>query len=211
MDQAPEHTAADAPAVLGGLASRRKFLKGASLTLPAIVTLHNGTALAATSLGCGGMENMPQTYANVLLDEANYHVTDNLFRVRVEICKALKLSTAKDGNKSWGIDTDPTKGYFKDTFSGANIWRNLNGSLVVNAPGVVDSGNHGELDALVLGLVPNKYTPSRFKFAIAHVSKRTGNILAVGTPVGGAPPLDSVITSWTGACLTSIYSSARLP
>ena len=209
MDQAPEQTTAGAPAVLGGLASRRKFLKGASLTLPAIVTLHNGTALAATSLGCGGMENMPQTYANVLLDEANYHVTDNLFRVRVEICKALKLNTT---SHNWEADTDQTKGYFQDTFSGTNIWRNLDGTLVVNKSTMVDNNGRGELAALIAGVVPNnKYSPSRFKYAIAHVSKLSGNILAVGTPIGGTPPLNTVITSWTGACLTSIYSTAHLP
>ena len=210
MDQAPEHTntLADAPAVLGGLTSRRKFLKGATLTLPAIVTLHNGTALAATSLGCGGMENMPQTYANVLLDERGYHLTDNLFRVKVEICKALILSTAKP--LTWGPDPSLTKGYFQDTFSGANVWRNLDGTLVVNTPGVVDSNNRGKYDALVFG-IHFQYTPSKFNFAIAHVSKTTGNILAVGTPLNGAPPPNSVITSWTGACLTSIYSSAHLP
>lgn len=44
--------------------SRRYFLKGTSLALPAVITLHSGTALANAvarqSLACGGQGNLPQ-------------------------------------------------------------------------------------------------------------------------------------------------------
>lgn len=206
MDHVPEDTQmpSDASTVLGGLTSRRKFIKGASLVLPAVVTLHNGTALAATSIGCGGMGNIPQSYANVLT-KTYAPPPDNLFRVSVEIFSTLKLTTQSTG-KAWLPDpTDANKFYFRATGSSDNgKWRRQDGTEVVNDGINFDQAGDGELSALISKLPSLKITPKQCRYAIAHISTSDGTLVAVGLPINTPPPGGSIITSWTGACIASI-------
>jgi hypothetical protein len=180
-------------------ATRRRFLKGTTLALPAVVSLHSGTALAASSLGCGNFNGNTQSYASVLVP-SNNPPSDNRLRVPVELYRLLSLKAGKPANNpaNWKVVVADTGAYFK----GNNVWRKV-------ADGTAVTGN--ELAAVVAAAVTadngnsNNMKTGTIKYAIVHVSTSSGAIVAVGSPVNTVVS-GAIVTSWTGACLTSLYN-----
>ena len=181
--------------------TRRHFLKGTTLALPAVVTLHSGTALAATSLGCGAFNGNTQDYVKVLCD-SNNPPEDNRFRVPVLLYRKL----TKSGGQ-WGVaDKNGPGHYFNGKVGTIDNWRFVaDGTLVIEP----------EKDAVILAAIQDRsivdvasFNTKTTKYAIAHVATQGGAIVAVGTPVN-TPVTSAIVTSWTGACLTSLYG-ARL-
>ena len=189
------HESVTAPSSPQG-STRRHFLKGTTLALPAVVTLHSGTALAATSLGCGAFNGNTQVYAKVLCD-SNNPPEDNRFRVPVLLYRKL----TKSGGQ-WGVaDKNGPGHYFNGKVGTIDNWRFVaDGTLVIG----------DELTAVInaANLDVKDFKTTTTKYAIAHVATQGGAIVAVGTPVN-TPVTSAIVTSWTGACLTSLYG-ARL-
>ena len=199
MEKNPEqsHESVAAPTSPQG-STRRHFLKGTTLALPVVVTLHSGAALAATSLGCGDFNGNTQNYASVLVP-TNNPPSDNRFRVPVELYKKLKLqSDPSNVPSNWQVVTNDPGCYFK----GNNVWRLVTTgaevlgdelAAVVAAAFIADTGGNS-----------NNMKTGTINYAIAHVSTSSGAIVAVGSPVGSTLS-NAIVTSWTGACLTSLY------
>lgn len=180
-----------APQATAPLAERRRFLRGTSLALPAVVTLHSGTARAATSLGCGGEGNVAQDGYIVLTDLDHQ---DERLRASVELYRLVQLKSGGTSNNpaDWEIVTSDTGAYFLGEDGGAQVWRRLDGSLVET----------DELAALQSLASDASIKTGTFKFAIVHVSTSDGTVTAVGAP--DAQP-GSIVTSFTGACMASLY------
>ena len=205
MEKNPEqtHESVAGPTSPQG-STRRHFLKGTTLALPAVVTLHSGTALAATSLGCGAFNGNTQVYAKVLCD-SNNPPEDNRLRVPVVLYRKLVKTTIK-GKVTWTVDENDSGLYFNGKVDATDNWRFvLDGTRVIGDEllAVIKAAN---LDPDIKKVSFFKTTTT--KYAIAHVATQGGAIVAVGTPVN-TPVTSAIVTSWTGACLTSLYG-ARL-
>lgn len=191
--------------------SRRRFLKGTTLALPAVVTLHSGAAQAATSIACSNVP--PPKYTKVCED--NYPCQDNCMRVKVKCYKKMEWKK-KNGNWKWVIsETDTTPKYFqgKDA-DGKSVWRYVaDGKCVPNNPPTASNGPCYELSG-----VQNCYADQKFycgeskdKYAICHVSLQTGYIKAVGTPCEDYDKIPGcIVTSWQGACIASIIGQKTI-
>ena len=206
------HESVAAPSSPQG-STRRHFLKGTTLALPAVVTLHSGTALAATSLGCGGFNGNTQGYVKVLCD-SNNPPEDNRFRVPVllyrKLVKTTVTSRGKPNTVKWEVDKNNTGHYFKGKVGATDTWRFVvAGPLVVAGTPVTGD----ELDAVRKAAISHQdiinvqfFATTTKKYAIAHVATQSGAIVAVGTPTTDKV-MNAIVTSWTGACLTSLYGA----
>ena len=194
MEKNPEqtHESVTAPSSPQG-STRRHFLKGTTLALPAVVTLHSGTALAATSLGCGAFNGNTQVYAKVLC-ESNNPPEDNRFRVPVLLYRKLTKIKGK-----WTVDKNDTGHYFNGKVGATDIWR-----FVANGTLVGGDQLKAVIDAASLNV--KDFKTETIRYAIAHVATQGGAIVAVGTPIQTQVP-NAIVTSWTGACLTSLYGA----
>jgi hypothetical protein len=184
-------------------AARRGFLKGTSLALPAVVSLHSGTALANTSLGCGGMGNLPQNYSKVCEDSYS-PPPDNRMRKPVKCYRKLTKSGSKWSVVNEPAGTNPAY-YFRGITPGVagKCWRKVSDGTRIT--------NRGELAALTRARVGHSsirnvanFDCGVTKYAIVHVSMHDGHIVAVGEPCGTTVP-GAIVTSWTGACMASLY------
>lgn len=171
---------------------RRRFLKGTGLALPAVVTLHSGAARAAVSLGCGGNGNVSQTGYAILTTQD--HADDRL-RAAVELYRKVQVKSggnAANVPADWEVNTSDPGSYFQ----GNGVWRKLDGSEV--------TGN--ELQALVAlaATAPTSTTirTGTTRYAIVHVNTSNGSVAAIGSP---DPIANAIVTSWTGACMASLY------
>ena len=186
--------------------TRRHFLKGTTLALPAVVTLHSGTALAATSLGCGDFNGNMQLYAKVLCD-SNNPPEDNRFRVPVLLYRKLEKTTVTKKGKvtvTWNVVTGDLGHYFIGKIGLTDTWR-----LVANGTPVTGD----ELAAVKKAAISHQdiknvqfFATTTKKYAIAHVATQGGAIVAVGSPAN-TQIQNAIVTSWTGACLTSLYGA----
>ena len=202
--------------------TRRHFLKGTTLALPAVVTLHSGTALAATSLGCGGMGNLPQT-TKVLCDVNDSTGHKNYMREPVTLFRKITIGTTGN-NRKVTVKHPGAESYFK----GMGVWRHVGTSSGPAAGVPVDVAL--ELEALnklesnqvtvkngkpyvTLGTKTyevidfDQFKTSTTMLAVVHVSTspQTGGLpVAVGAPLGSVH--NAVVTSLTGACLASLYA-----
>jgi len=180
-----------APQVTAPLADRRRFLRGTSLALPAVVTLHSGTARAATSLGCGGQGNVAQNGFAVLTDSDH---EDERLRAAVELYRLVQL---KDGGtpantSDWEIVSGDPGSYFQGQDGDTSVWRRLDGTLV----------DGYELAALEALKNEASIMTGTTKYAIVQVSTADGTVTAIGSP---DVQVGSIVTSFTGACMASLY------
>ena len=173
------------------LIERRRFLRGTSLALPAVVSLHSGTARAATSLGCGGEGNVAQDGFAVLTDIDH---EDERLRAAVELYRLvqLKANGTSTNTADWEIVAGDPGSYFLGQDGGSPVWRRLDGSLV-------DGDELAALEALKNEAAIKTGTT---KYAIVHVSTADGSVTAIGSP---DVQLGSIVTSFTGACMASLY------
>lgn len=172
-------------------AERRRFLRGTSLALPAVVSLHSGTARAATSIGCGGEGNVAQDGYDILTDVDHQ---DERLRAAVELYRLVQLKASGDsGNPNdWEIVAGDPGSYFLGQDGGTPVWRRLDGSLVED----------DELAALEALKNEAAIKTGTTKYAIVHVSTADGSVTAIGS---AEAQLGSIVTSFTGACMASLY------
>jgi len=187
-----DETQATEPTSLPHGTLRRRFLKGTGWALPAVVTLHSGAARAAVSLGCGGNGNVSQTGYAILTTQD--HADDRL-RAAVELYRKVQVKSggnAANVPADWEVNTSDPGSYFL----GNSVWRKLDGSEV--------TGN--ELQALVAlaATAPTSTTirTGTTRYAIVHVNTSNGSVAAIGSP---DPVANAIVTSWTGACMASLY------
>ena len=207
--------------------TRRHFLKGTTLALPVVVTLHSGAALAATSLGCGGMGNLPQT-TKVLCDVNDSSGHKNYMREEVKLFR--KVAITSGNNKTVTVVQNDAGSYFK----GMGVWRHAGttGGPAAGVPvdvnlALYEALNKLESNQVTAGTTPStnsklyvtlsgvtyqvidfdKFKTSTTMLAVVHVSTspQTGGLpVAVGAPLNSVP--NAVVTSLTGACLASLYA-----
>jgi hypothetical protein len=176
-------------------ASRRRFLKGTSLALPAVMTLHSvsAQAQAASSAFC----------ANDVDATAASHLTidqDSYFRNKVEVFSKI----IEDGNG--GFESNGEATYFLGSVGGSAKWRMVNtGAIIadedirfVNAP-----ANMNVLRVVPIQTVPVDVFPQQF--AIVHFDNQSGAVISVGAPLGEVNLGTAMVTSLTGACLHSLW------
>jgi len=197
--------------------SRRKFLKGTSVALPAVMTLHSGTALAATSLGCGGQGNLAQN-APVLVDPAtNPH--DPYMRKLVGLYPKIELKRVS-GEWRLIVATDKIPYYFfhQDGYP----WRHV-GPEPTSGSEIADAGIREALGRLKNGVASSTITllatGKTYKIVNKSSFKKLGDAAALVNLNGngdqiavGAPPgtTGTYITSLTGACFHSLKQRGQL-
>ncbi len=189
---------APAPQAHDQVAARRRFLKGTTLALPAVMTLHSvaAQATARSSLSCANQ--IPQSPCTHLRPQP-----DDYFREKVACYEKL--------NKTW----DSKKRSFKYTPNGQatyyegikctdqqKCWRYVaTGAIVptseyelINCP-----TNPKAVPS------PTTCTPINHQHAIVHFSAIDGKVMAVGEP---QTPVGCMMTSLSGACLKSLWGKA---
>jgi hypothetical protein len=199
-------------------ATRRRFLKGTTLALPAVVTLHTGTALANTSLGCGGQGNLTQLNVPVVVT-----TKDAYMRESVTLFPQFTIDTPNLKIRSVAA---PTPFFFK----GLSVWRyvstgqevSANEKIILNflAPGTppsIASAPVTNSTTITLGTQTYKFrgptSSSSFTFANQGNGLALVNLNNTGTVVSvGAPPIPQTtyITSLSMACFTSLISRGQL-
>ncbi len=220
QNREPVEAQADAPG-----ATRRRFLKGTTLALPAVVTLHAGAALANSSLGCGGQGNLTQFNVPVVVT-----TQDTYMRESVTLFPQFTIDTTKFKIRAVA---NPTPFFFK----GLSVWRYVSDGLDVTAdqrtildfltnstgsnPPSTPPPSITSQTKIKLSDSKNYYfagpSPSTVSSDFSFVNKGNGlalvNLNNTGTVVSvGAPPIPQTtyITSLSMACFTSLISRGQL-
>ncbi len=182
----PETTGDDAR-----VAARRRFLKGTTLALPAVMTLHSVAAQAtARSSGTQCGNNVPQSPCVHLRDQP-----DDYFREKVACYDKLTYNSTK---KIWTRNGVAT--YFQG-INGTNqqqCWRYVRDGTIVPTSEVPQINC-----ATNVYKKPSSSSTSAVshKHAIVHFSAIDGCVMAVGEP---QTPVGCIMTSITMACLNSL-------
>jgi len=177
------------------VASRRRFLKGTSLALPAVMTLHSvsAQAVARSSAYC----------ANDVDATAAPHLTssqDSYFRNQVEVFSKI-ISNGNGGYTSNGTAT-----YFLGSVGGSAKWRLVaSGDIIpdeeipfVNAPANINVLRIVPIETVPVNVFPQQY-------AIVHFDNQSGAVISVGAPLAEVNLGTAMVTSLTGACLHSLW------
>lgn len=172
----------DATVIEGArLRARRQFLKGTSLALPAVMTLHSQAVQAVTSITCG------QKALDSGITVPCVSSTDDGCLRQVVTCydKLIKVNKKMVGN---GTNT-----YFQGLAPGSPspVWRHMNGSLVPDSE---------------VQYINTKDMRGKTTRAICHISAIDGSLVAVGSPTN---PTNCIVTSATGACMASLALRAK--
>lgn len=184
-DATPQTTRDDAR-----VAARRRFLKGTTLALPAVMTLHSVAAQAtARSSGTQCANNVPQSPCVHLRDQP-----DDYFREKVACYDKL----TKNSKGKWVRNNVAT--YFQgiNCTNQQQCWRYVkDGSIVPTSevPQINCSAN------LYKKQSSSSTSPVNYKHAIVHFSAIDGSVMAVGEP---QTPVGCIMTSITMACLNSL-------
>lgn len=174
------------------LKARRRFLKGTTLALPAVMTLNSTAALATAraSLTCA---DVPQTGC-VHLKPA----PDDFFREKVA-CYDKLTATTKTSGTTWTRNNLATYYQGLKCTDQTKCWRRVSdGSIVPDSElGLINwPGNPNAK--------PNQATctPVNWQFAIVHFSASDGSVVGVGEPT---TPIGCIMTSLSGSCLKSLW------
>mgnify|MGYP001258131669 CR=1 FL=1 len=173
------------------VAARRRFLKGTTLALPAVMTLHSVAAQAtARSSGTQCANNVPQSPCIHLRDQP-----DDYFRQKVACYSKLNYDSVK---KIWRSNNTAT--YFQgiNCTNQQQCWRYCSdGSIVPNTeiPQINCATNVYKKPS------SSSTSPISYKHAIVHFSAIDGSVMAVGEP---QTPVGCIMTSITMACLNAI-------
>jgi len=167
------------------LAARRKFLKGTSLALPAVMTLTSGTAQAMGSLTtCGTRARDSNLAVPAVLIEGD----DLYLRQSVEVFD--QVIQVDDGTGGGGTIPQPNgiPTYFFDPE--VSKWRTVSGAFVNPStnPDLVPPTDRGPVAIAV-------------RNAIVHIDAENGEQVAIGSP---SNPPNAIITSAAGLCLASL-------
>lgn len=179
------------------LVARRRFLKGTTLALPAVMTLHSvaAQATAATSISCA--DTISQAICIPIKP-----TQDDFFRNKVPCYDKLTKSTATVRGKT--VTTYTANGqatYFEgiNCIDQTKCWRYVaTGEIVpatehelINCPTNVNAKPS-----------PTTCVPINQQYAIVHFSCVDGSVMAVGEP---RTPVGCMMTSLSGACLKSLW------
>ena len=171
--------------------TRRTFLKGTTLALPAVITLHSGAALANISVS-----QCVTQRANIAALPVISPNQDQLGRNLVDVYEKLRKKTG-GGLEINPLVTQPF--YFAGIENGVNVVRYITSGLVVptteygkvNGPGFVN----------YLGTPP---LPKQFAIVYYNTDKvGGGTVVSVGSPTNPSPGHASTVSA-AGACITSL-------
>lgn len=175
--------------------ARRRFLKGTTLALPAVMTLHSVAAQAVARSSTQCANNVPQSPVVHLRDRE-----DDYFRQKVACFDKLVYNKKK---KTWSRTGQAT--YFQglNSTNQRSCWRYVaNGDIVPDTeiPLINSAANPRREKAS--GVPTNAIAQ---KYAIVHFSAIDGSVMAVGEP---QTPVGCIMTSITMACLHSLMGRA---
>jgi len=182
------------PAGEARIAARRRFLKGTTLALPAVMTLHSVAAQAtARSSGSQCGNNVPQSPCVHLRDQP-----DDYFRQKVACYDKL----TQNNKKAWVRNGTAT--YFQgiNSTNQQQCWRYVKDGTIVptnEVPYINCATNVYRKSS------SSSTTPVTYKHAIVHFSAIDGSVMGVGEP---QTPVGCIMTSITMACLTSLTGGA---
>lgn len=201
-------TPAGADAAQARLAGRRRFLKGSSLALPAVMTLHSVSAQAQARQSAYCANDVDQSAATPVIEG-----TDDYFRKSVNVYAKLvdggaTLATS-DKNNTKKLETlqselvsDGKPTYFLGSQGASDVWRYVADGAPVPA-GEIPFINAGG------GLNPQRANtadpgnPVGTMNAIVHFDSTSGAVVSIGAPSG--ENFNAMVTSLTGACLHSLW------
>jgi hypothetical protein len=171
-----------------GRPTRRRFIKGSSLALPAVMTLHSHSAQALVSITCGqkALDTGETAVPVIDIGEDDDHLRENV----VVYDELFEETVENNGEEETVLVPDGQAKFFRDDY--ANVWRDVSGnSLGESMP---QSCNYVE------GGVGHKR-------AIIHISANDGAPVSCGahTP----PTEDAIITSAAGACMASLVTRSQ--
>jgi len=185
-DATPRQTGDDAR-----VAARRRFLKGTTLALPAVMTLHSVAAQAtARSSGTQCANNVPQSPCVHLRDQP-----DDYFREKVACYDKLTYNSTK---KIW------TRNGVATYFQGINCTNQQQCWRYVKDGTIVPTSEVPQINcATNVYKKPSSSSTSTVthKHAIVHFSAIDGCVMAVGEP---QTPVGCIMTSISMACLNSL-------
>ena len=174
----PRGNADPAPDRAGRITSRRQFLKGTSLALPAVMTLHSGAAQAITSITCGAKALASGQSASCVITG-----DDGFLRQTVITYNGTKLN-----RKNQRVPLQPAVATY---FAGQE---SVGGTLV---PCYRDFHGNKVTDTTLVDTT----TTCGTRRAIVHIDATNGGIRAVGA---STPPSNCIVTSAAGLCMASL-------
>ena len=165
------------------VASRRRFLKGTSLALPAVMTLHSVSAQAQARVSLTCADTQP-TYTGQVLTPTQ---TDEVFRKAVPVYGG-KTASGSPPSVTYTPENPAEPRYFRGLKAGTpptDVYRKVEDGSVVTDENLVN------LDEAFAS-----------QYAVVHFDKNTGAVISIGEPV---PDGNAMVTSLTGACLHSLW------
>ena len=169
--------------------TRRTFLKGTTLALPAVITLHSGAALANISVSqCVAQRaNMPAP--PVILP-----IQDQLGRNLVDVYEKLK----KKADGSYTL-AGPQPVYFAGIENGVGVIRFMNGTIIpMSEEEFVNASQFPNHVAGSLSL------PKQYAIVYYNTDKiGGGTVVSVGSPTKPSTGHASTVSA-AGACITSL-------
>lgn len=186
IDSSPVTDTADAR-----IATRRRFLKGTTLALPAVMTLHSVAARAtALSSGARCANNVPQSPCVHIRPQP-----DDYFREKVACYDKLVYNSTR---KTWSRNGIAT--YFQgiNCTNQQACWRYVSNGTIVPATEIpqINCATNGQKKPS-----SSATTPINHQHAIVHFSAVDGCVMAVGEP---QTPVGCIMTSISLACLNSL-------
>ena len=179
---------------------RRRFLKGTTLALPAVMTLHSvaarATEIARTSLNCAN--NVPQNPCVHLRTQP-----DDYFRKKVA-CYDKLTKTWNSQKRKYVYTASGQATYYQGIrcTDQATCWR------YVSTGEIVPSSEYEYINCPTNTNAqpsPSTCTPTKYCYAIVHFSSADGSVMGVGEPT---TPVGCMMTSLSGACLKSLWGKA---
>lgn len=171
------------------VAARRRFLKGTSLALPAVMTLHSVSAQAQARQSAYCANDIDQSAAQPVISG-----TDDYFRKSVNVYAKL----IDDGSGNYVSNGEAT--YFLGSSGTTDVWRKVaDGQPVPGAEIPFINANINGARAAT----SDPGSPVGTANAIVHFDSTSGTVISVGAPNG--ENLNAMVTSLTGACLHSLW------
>jgi len=180
------------------VASRRRFLKGTTLALPAVMTLHSVSAQAQARSSAYCANDFQQSGFAVLTTKQ-----DDYFRHSVAVYDTLEKMTDGGGNVTY--KGDGFIAFFAGQGSdGKPVIRDLNGNIVTTPLALDDPTNPTK--SVNYPENPNYVPPTPAfdnQLAIVLFDSQSGAVVSVGEPTTTSGV--TMVTSLTGACLHSLW------
>jgi hypothetical protein len=174
------------------VAARRRFLKGTSLALPAVMTLHSVSAQAQARQSAYCANDINQSAAQPTIPST---ATDDYFRKSVNVYAKL----IDDGSGTYVSDGQPT--YFLGSSGSTDVWRKVADGQPV--PTAEIPFINASINGLRATPTSDPGSPLGTVKAIVHFDSTSGAVVSVGAPNG--ENLNAMVTSLTGACLHSLW------